>query len=596
MKKMKKLLAGMTVSAALLASTSQISFAGMSSDQRLNDFNQMVNLIERNYGPLRWKQTSIGLDWNRLVSEYKEKVLKVKSDTEFYTVLAKFTSSLKDGHVSAMVPSTRRARLGFLCDLVDGKVLIETIDTLKLPELLFPFKKGDQLLAIGGVPVDALLDEFEAINDTGHKASSRRIAAARLTSRSQATGMQIPRGVTTVTVLKKGAAEPVTVTATWIVTGTPVLELDNLDALLTEAVSSAVSTAFDGESLKAELNKMSEFQMALPKLQLEEWAKAGVNDIGSTTSMFKLPEGAKELNGLPVTAAIYEAAGKKIGILRIPSYGDQGLLNVVARAISTMEKETDVLVLDQTNNPGGSVSLVSDIISLFADKSYKDMDFEVRPSLGWVTAFQEVNTKIADMLAKNPKDQAANALKARFEFLEEEIRDSITNKKFLTSPISLNLNGSFGMIQPSGSVRYTKPVLLLINEFDFSGGDAFPALMKDNGRVTLFGQQTSGAGGNVREYGPLANSFFKFSLTESLMVRPNGEYMENRGVVPDVSYTVTEDDFMNGYRGYVKAFTVEALKLAGASDVEIKDYVDGKPAAAENNGLTDKILNKLRLN
>src|SRR5690606_30412519 len=100
------------------------------------------------------------------------------------------------------------------------------------------------------------------------------------------------------------------------------------------------------------------------------------------------------------------------------------------------------------------------------------------------------------------------------------------------------------------------------------GGDAFPALMKDNGRVTLFGAQTTGAGGNVSEYGPLANSHFKFSLTESLMVRPNGEYMENRGIVPDIAYSITEDDFMNGYRNYVRAFTVEALKLAGVSQAD----------------------------
>jgi len=121
-------------------------------------------------------------------------------------------------------------------------------------------------------------------------------------------------------------------------------------------------------------------------------------------------------------------------------------------------------------------------------------------------------------------------------------------------------------------VNYDKPVLMLINEFDFSGGDAFPALMKDNGRVTLFGAQTTGAGGNVREYGPLANSFFKLSLTESLMVRPNGEYMENRGVKPDIEYTVTEDDFMNNYRGYVRAFTIEALKLTGVSQAEFEAY------------------------
>ncbi len=76
----------------------------------------------------------------------------------------------------------------------------------------------------------------------------------------------------------------------------------------------------------------------------------------------------------------------------------------------------------------------------------------------------------------------------------------------------------------------------------------------------------------MAEYPALTNSFFKFNLTESLMVRPNGQYVENNGIKPDVAYSVTEDDFMNGYRGYVKAFTVAALQLAGASQADIDAF------------------------
>ncbi len=178
----------------------------------------------------------------------------------------------------------------------------------------------------------------------------------------------------------------------------------------------------------------------------------------------------------------------------------------------------------------------------------------------------------AGMLAADPNDFAANALKARFEYLASEFRDALAQKRFLTKPVSLNLTGTFGTIQPNKAAHYSKPVLLLINELDFSGGDAFPAIMKDNGRVTLFGAKTNGAGGNVAEYPALANSGFKFHLTESLMVRPNGQYVENNGVKPDVAYSITEDDFMNDYRGYVKAFTVEALKLAGSSQADIDGF------------------------
>lgn len=568
---LKKIVTGTVLGALVFAATAQTSYAALSSEQRLSDFAQLVNILQRNYGPLRWKKQSVGLDFAKHVEEYKARVAAARNDAEYYNLLARFTAGLKDAHVTAMIPSTQRSQLGFTTDLIEGKVLIETVDRLKLPEVLFPFNKGDQLISVGGKSVEQIMDDMMAVSDTGHINSSKRIAAARIPSRRQDRGFAIPKGVTTITVLPKGAAQPVTVTATWIVSGAPILDLDDLENM-GEDTDAVPTSATNGKQLLAALKKLPEFNSALSKVQLEDLSQIGIADIGSPKSMFKLPANAKEIPGMPVTAAIYEVAGKKIGLVRIHQYMEEGLLEVIARCVFVMEKETDVLVIDQANNPGGSVSLVSDLVGLFADKSYKDMDFKIRPSLNWVTKFHDINEKIAKMLKDDPNDFAANALKARFDYLEGEIKDAMTSKRFLTNPVSLNLTGSFGMIQPNAQVRYTKPVLLLINEFDFSGGDAFPAIMKDNGRVTLFGAQTSGAGGNVAEHGSLANSGFKLQLTESLMVRPNGQFMENRGVKPDVAYEITEDDFMNDYRGYFKAFTVEALKLAGSSQQDIDAY------------------------
>ncbi len=588
----QKLLSGVAMASILLSGFSTNSYASLSKEQRLADFNQLTTIIERNYGPLHWKAKSINLDWNKDVQEFQEKIANVASDTKFYQLLAQFLSTLQDAHVSSQVPSTYKASLGFLCDYIEGKVLIEKIDTLRLPDMLFPFQKGDQVLAIGGVPVEQMIKELSLVNNTGHQESQVRIAAARLTSRREGSGLAVPRGITTVTVLPKGAAQPVTVTATWITAGIPVVELDDLSKVLDgDSMVTVVSTASDSLDLMKELKQMPLFNMKLPNAKLQDWAQAGITDIGAPDSMFTLPASAKKIDGLPMTAAIYSVAGKNIGVLRIPAYDKDELLQNVAQAVTEMQDATDVLVIDQTNNPGGSVSLVSNIVSLFADKSYVDMNFMVRPSLQWVDAFAGINQQISDLLAADPKDMAGNALKARFAYLEQEMRDSLAEKKFLTTPISLDLEGQFGMIQPQPSIRYTKPVLLLINEFDFSGGDAFPAIMKDNGRVTLFGARTSGAGGNVQEYGPLTNSFFKFHLTESLMVRPNGQLMENLGVTPDVAYKVTEDDFMNGYQNYLAAFTKEALKLTGvsATDDQVKaEFAKQAEDAAKKKDDADK--------
>ncbi|RYZ98797.1 MAG: hypothetical protein EOP11_20215, partial [Proteobacteria bacterium] len=399
------------------------------------------------------------------------------------------------------------------------------------------------------------------------------------TVRREAAGYEVPKGITTVTVLPAGAKQPVTVSLTWNNAGSPLVELDDLGAVLEEEANKGAATSGD-DSFAEAIAKSPFANVALPKAILEDFARIGMSDMGSPKSVFTLPDGARVLDKLPITAAIYQAAGKRIGVLRIHSYMDDALFEALKRGLIEMEQETDVLVLDQTYNPGGSVTLVSKIVGLFADKSYRDMNYLIRPSLNWMESFRGLSDKADAVLAKNGQDVVANVLKGRFAFLEGEMRSAIEQRRFYAAPVSLDLTGAgYGMIQPNATVRYTKPVLLLINELDFSGGDAFPALMKDNGRVTLFGAQTNGAGGNVNEYGPLANSYFKFNLTESLMVRPNGQFMENRGVVPDVAYAITEDDFNNGYRGYVQAFTKEALKLTGMSEAEIAEGV-AKPTTA----------------
>ncbi len=534
--------------------------AMLSDDERMADFAQLVTLVEKNYAPLRWKQQTVGLDWETHKETYRALTRNVRSDREFYQLLTKFLAGLQDAHVSISVPSTYQAELGFLCDYIEGKVLVEKINRNQLPDVIFPFEKGDELVSIDGRPVKELMTEIQESSTTGFAPSSDRLSAAFLTLRRESRGLAVPSGFTKVTVKKKTDGSVHTVMLTWVNKGRSVLDVDRF-ASTPEFSSSIIKPS---GSLEEALDSLSLLNLSLDKASLAELHQAGISDIGANESMFKLPEGAVANPLSPVTSAVYERAGKKIGIVRVPHYQDDNLINAVARSLRQMEQDVDVLVLDQTNNPGGAVSLVSLLTSAFVDKSTNDVQFAVRPSRKWLESFAGINGQIDAALARDPNDRAANALRPRFQYLESLIWDSLESRSYLTTPFSLDLMGSMGMIQPNQAVRFTKPVLILINEFDFSGGDVFPSLMKDAGRAKLFGMQTSGAGGNVAQYGPLTNSYFRFSLTESLIVRANGELLENRGVKPDVEYQVTEADFHDGYKGYVEAFTCEALKMVDA--------------------------------
>jgi C-terminal processing protease CtpA/Prc len=122
------------------------------------------------------------------------------------------------------------------------------------------------------------------------------------------------------------------------------------------------------------------------------------------------------------------------------------------------------------------------------------------------------------------------------------------------------------------SIAYSKPILLLTDEFSTSAAEIFASIFQDSQRGPLFGWRTAGAGGSVS--GTQASGFYSesfASVTLSQLVRtqhiltpdfPVTDYIENVGVRPDITLDyMTEDNLTNRGKPFVDGFTQAILGL-----------------------------------
>ncbi|MBC7924633.1 MAG: hypothetical protein H7039_03160, partial [Bryobacteraceae bacterium] len=261
----------------------------------------------------------------------------------------------------------------------------------------------------------------------------------------------------------------------------------------------------------------------------------------------------------------YPAGGYRIGLIRIPSYApaDQiSAVNQFLREVTYMQENTDGLIIDQARNPGGSVAYTQTLLSLLHHYPFRTLGFSVRATSAWIFAYSSARESA---IAQG----APSEIIAQFDLILNAMREANRANRGMTTPVPLA--GLSLEIQPVRDVRgnllsFSKPLMVLIDEFSASGGDAFAAVIQDSGRGPLFGYRTMGAGGNVAGYDAGSFSQGFVSVTESLMVRaseraesgpyPVSPYVENVGVRPDIEYDImTRQNLLQNFRPYVSAFS-----------------------------------------
>jgi hypothetical protein len=526
----------------------------------VNYVDSMAGIYDSMYAPALWKKEFTNWSLDSEVDKAKQKIL-AKEDiklSDFHTIINDFILSMKDFHVSVRFHATEKASLPFMVRGTEGRYFIVYIDREKLPKASFPFEIGDELIKMNDKNVSDIINKLKAQLGGNTEVTDQALAEMSLTSRSAAKANDVPQGPVMLT-FKKDDKEK-THQLIWEHKKELILrdtlrrknnEKDNLASKIEMQMTSQIALDFAKEAKATNKFAIGARTSYLPTLGTKIWESDKDNHFDAYIYM----NDAKEL----------------IGYVRIPKYGaGEKESKLFKEIIKRMEKTTDKLVIDQLNNPGGSVFYLYSLVSMLSPKAmatpkhYMAINqadivesHKMLEELKEITTLEELKKAFGgETVGGYPVTMTfAEFVKAYLQFKIDEWNKG----KKLTTPYHL---WGVDMINPHPEIQYTKPILLLVNELDFSGGDFFPAIMQDNKRATIMGVRTAGAGGYVIGV-DIANQLGVggFRYTGSLADRVDNTPIENLGVKPEIDYSLTIEDYTKGFKKFKEAINSEVKKL-----------------------------------
>jgi hypothetical protein len=557
----------------------------LTRDQRIEDLTQLANFYAKNYAPYEWKKETQGFDLLRLTPWIHR--IRHADDLEFHEGLIEYVGSLNDAHDLIAFPTTFSASLPMNVDIYDGKVLIEALNPAVFPGA----QRGDELVSIDGRSVASLIARFRKYAVAANPRSTNRTAASRLVSRNQQIMPHISDLGDTATVVIKLAATGAnsSYVVPWSKFGIPVvsqgpvpsprrgngrLALSGAEAVATAADGAGPGSVFKFADVGDTDNTLPSYMEPIRALLNASVSKDyyAVSGIGSRFPVYALPPGFVQRPvpaGTPafLLSGTYDWNGVRVGFLRIPTMSPPSaalVLQHLDQEIAFFNANTDALVIDIMRNPGGLVSFVEAISQRFMPGPFQTVGFEIRATAAWLFSFASQLTA-ARLNPNTPPEVLAN-LEANFN----EVLSAYNEDRGRSDPVSLNATGSL-TLEPA-PVTYTKPLMVLIDEFSASGGDMFPAIIQSNRRGPLFGMRTMGAGGSVVGFNGTAFTESFFRVTVSLMNRghivqtpdfPPAPYIENIGVRPDIAADyMTRANLMGFGAPFVQSFSDTIAKLA----------------------------------
>ncbi|MCE5316879.1 MAG: protease-like activity factor CPAF, partial [Parachlamydia sp.] len=326
-------------------------------ERMLSDLDVIRSVFEVGYAPREWKEKN--KKWNLVteIDKTKEKIQKMNQPTvkKYQHLLRDFFHSMQDYHARIYFYSTEASMLPFQIKGANGHYFVTSIAKFLLSGNVFPVNVGDEIVTFDHKPVNSAIQELmESYFPYASKETNLAMAEYFLTLRLARVGHDVPQGLVAIGVRHKGFANVSNYNLKW--------------AHIPEKVSNRFIGALQEQkdsTPKFVKNEFLNIKMIDPLY--EQLYNCEAND----SDQILPPLFGYRNSRLPPLGRIRWQSDKHsafhaytfvtqdrklIGYIRIPHYlGGNIEATQFCDLIRYFEDQTDALVIDQLDNPGGLV-------------------------------------------------------------------------------------------------------------------------------------------------------------------------------------------------------------------------------------------------
>ncbi len=252
---------------------------------------------------------------------------------------------------------------------------------------------------------------------------------------------------------------------------------------------------------------------------------------------------------------------------------DSGLFDIMAHLLSHLNDNHIRLNSPNRSYRSGILGTMPEMDNFFPlvknKYLHKYKDLPAGMFSGWLTdsigyfyiqyfADAELSASVIDGIMNEFKDTKGIVIDVRENYGGEDdvgkaIADRFADKKrlyMLKRYKNGNSHNAFAApqkwyVEPKGAIRYTKPVILLINRFSISEAEVFTLAMRGLPQVIIIGDATSGVFADV--YQDTLPNGWTFRCPYTLIKDASDFCWEGIGIPADIYQTITKEDIDCGH-------------------------------------------------